>query len=271
MSNFFTRISQKIFYVAQFAKIEHIFVRRFIKKGAFMRVHFALPLIISLATSAGAATREDILNEGQRALSENNIPHAVSLYESYLKNNPKDVEVLCLLAMSQGFAGNPASQETYSRKALTLDPRAPDALANLGNALSTQEKWEEAERTYLDGYAQAKDRRDPSSMRNIACALSNLYMTRPAPNDHEAIRWADLCLARISQSVLSGQGAFIGLHTVRPMEAMLEMATYSAATLNKASAYGNLGETQKAIGVLEAHLKRYPQDPQAKALLERLT
>ncbi|MBA4119048.1 MAG: hypothetical protein C0514_09190 [Candidatus Puniceispirillum sp.] len=267
----YTRISKPFFYVARLAKIGHIFVGHLINSGAFMRARFALALLTSLATSAFAATREDILNEGQRALSENKIPHALTLYEDYLKANPKDVEVLCLLAMSQGFAGNPAGQEAYSRKALALDLHAPDALANLGNALSTQEKWEEAERTYLDGYAQAKDRRDASSMRNIACALSNLYLMRPNPNDHEAIRWADLCLARISQSVLSGQGAFIGLHTVRPMEAMLEMATYSAATLNKAGAYGNLGETQKAKDVLEAHLKRYPQDPRAQDLLARFS
>lgn len=235
-----------------------------------MRLYtLAFALFFAAMPAFTANTFEDTDRAAQKVLSSGDTKAAIALYEEYLQSHPKHVKTLCLLATCYGFEGNAPQQEAISRKAITLDPKSPDALMNLGNALSTQKKWDEAEGLYLTAYAIAKDRREAASMRNIACALSNLYIARPNHDDREAIRWADLCLSRISKSVMDGDGAFIGLRADAPMEAMLELATYTAAIHNKAGAHGNLGETQKAREVLEVHIARYPNDARAVDLLKR--
>lgn len=148
---------------------------------------------------------------GYEALRNADLAGARRAYEAALNTDPANVDALLGIATVEARSGNGAAAATGYRKTLELDPRNPTALAGLatladpsirgtvearlredlmrypqspalhfalGNVLSSQSRWSEAQGEYFEAH-----RLDPSSAdiaHNLAVALDNLGQARVA-------------------------------------------------------------------------------------------
>jgi tetratricopeptide (TPR) repeat protein len=75
--------------------------------------------------------REYIVKIAEKKLREGDVPGAVKLIKDVIKDNPKDVEMLNMLAMIYRIDEKLGSAERILKKALKVDPYYPDTHYNL--------------------------------------------------------------------------------------------------------------------------------------------
>lgn len=82
--------------------------------------------------------------QAQALLGKNRLPEALVIYQKICAQDPNDDMVWMMLGNLNGALGNIKDAEKCCRKAINLNPKLVNAHANLGNALMSQNRFEEA-------------------------------------------------------------------------------------------------------------------------------
>ncbi|MDF2436354.1 MAG: hypothetical protein K0Q95_730 [Bacteroidota bacterium] len=81
---------------------------------------------------------------GASLMAKNEVPNAIGVFESILKENPKFVPALTNLGYAYLVSGNAVRAEIYYKRALTLDPDYEPLLMNTAGLMIYQKKYSEA-------------------------------------------------------------------------------------------------------------------------------
>ncbi len=87
---------------------------------------------------------QTMLNQAQALLGQNRLAEAMEIYQKICAQDPNNDMVWMMLGNLNGALGNIADAEKCCRKAIELNPKLVNAHANLGNALMSQNRFEEA-------------------------------------------------------------------------------------------------------------------------------
>ena len=130
----------------------------------------------SFNMSPPAPSLQQVLNEAMRLHQQGNLAMAEQIYRKLLQARPKHADVLNLLGMvvSQARQDHPQAEKLI-RKAIKLDPDVADYHNNLGIALLSQGKLQEAEASFRQAI-----KLNPL-FTNAWLSLGNvmMYLTRP--------------------------------------------------------------------------------------------
>src|SRR5437667_721973 len=159
--------------------------------------------------------------------------------------------------------------ELYGRTSDSF--RLPDALANLGDALIAQQQWERAKKTF----EQLLDREpeSDSARRKLNGVLAKMGLLAPGAVVSEELLQTELAKAPAPRVRPEGESApevearLAGVSG----EPVLDEGTqrFIAQSLTDVDLFASYGLTQKAIGLLEAILRRAPRHtPTLEKLLD---
>ena len=170
----------------------------------------AEPLRLDRSPDAGRRVPADISN-GYDQLRQGNLAGARRSYDAALAANPSNIDALLGVATVEARTGSRTSAAVFYRRALDIDPRNPTALAGLaaladsarpdaveaqlrsdlarspdssalhfalGNVMSAQARWHEAQAEYFE--AHRLDPGSPETMFNLAVSLDRLGQSRAA-------------------------------------------------------------------------------------------
>ncbi|MEL6107345.1 MAG: tetratricopeptide repeat protein [Planctomycetota bacterium] len=106
------------------------------------------------------------------------IKEAEELYESALKQSPRDADALHFLGILRHQQGRSDEAIELVRRALQVNPHYVDARVNLGNILKETERYEEAKRAYQ--WVIDRNPKHAESLNNLAVVLRVLEETEAA-------------------------------------------------------------------------------------------
>lgn len=188
------------------------------------------------------------------------ISEAIALYNQALERAPDDADALHLLGVATEQAGDAPGGEELIRRALAINPDAPQFHHNLGKVLSAQGRWEEA---------AASDRRAVElspAFSEAWCALGIALQAIEDRNGAEAAYRQCLAFTPNDVRAISGLGAICLLQ-----DRLAEAAAYfNRATLQApdradnyaylGNALGKLGLASEAIAALRKFIELKPHN-----------
>jgi tetratricopeptide (TPR) repeat protein len=182
---------------------------------------------------------------------EGRLEEAERLYRRILRQDPKNVDALRLLALIAGQAGHPDEAEDLLRRAVTLAPDFVHAILDLGRLAKDQDRYAEALECFDRAIALEPSNAQAHYLRGSTLA--------PAACTHEAIESFRRSLALRPRHV----GALLGLgHLLKAVgDYHSAVESYSECIRHRP----DLGETYWSL----ANLKTYRFDDAAVAEMER--
>ncbi|WP_419420138.1 tetratricopeptide repeat protein [Legionella sp. D16C41] len=89
-------------------------------------------------------SENELFTKANQLHQNNQLPEAIDLYETILKQNPEHVQSLHFLALAQAELGDLIQAVTYFKKALQLDANNPILYNNLANTYKKNHQFDEA-------------------------------------------------------------------------------------------------------------------------------
>ena len=213
-------------------------------------------------------TAQNILNtfNGNELLSQGKYEEAISLYDSRLSVDPKDVEALNNKGVALHHLGRFEEAISTYDKALVLDPKYVNALFSKGAALDTIGRHEEAISWY--DKALSVDPKNVDALNGNGLALSQLG------RHEEAISWYDNTLAVDPKNVdaLTSKGIELGkLNRTEDALNWFDKALqvdpeYVVALNNKGISLAVLGKYEEALNWFDKALQVDAKDVRALTL-----
>lgn len=214
-------------------------------------------------------TEEALLSEASFVFQNGDVPGAIKRYEDLLVKYPRSYEAMVFLGGIYGSIQEFQKEIELCNKAVKINPDLPSAYLNLGNAYGGLQNWTKAKANFMKAYELSLDKNDTSNLRSSAYALSNYFLSAEESNE-EAVKWADRCIGYLPESMVAGEKLPNGLlgefkHDNQALEFLFE-----SAVMNKAGAYANMKDYEKAKGVLEDYLKIRPASKDVMGMLNSL-
>ncbi|MGE5478299.1 MAG: FkbM family methyltransferase [Bacteroidales bacterium] len=173
------------------------------------------------------------LAQAQREYQAGRLDHALALYDTVLKDNPKNAAALSNRGVILRALGRPDEALASYKRALDVAPEAGEAWVNLANLMSAHGKWAEA----ADAYGRAAQLLPKQPMLRNQAAHALL-----SAGD---VRRARAAFAALTRDPVSGLDAMIGLCACYRRDRRMEAAQALAERI--ASAYPQDARSHAAL------------------------